>query len=89
MSGYVYYTKGALYREREIIMPLHDYPGSDPFENQDVINLLTVDELRELSNLKELRVSNIATLRYFEEREGAIFKAARARLPKEGEPHVD
>jgi len=66
-------------------MSLRDYPGSDPFQNQDVIPYLTTEELRELSNLKELRVSNIATLRYFEEREGAIFKAARARVPKGGQ----
>jgi hypothetical protein len=65
-------------------MPLRDYPSSDPFENQDVIPYLNVEELRELSNLKELRVSHIATLRYFEERESSIFSAARARLPKEG-----
>jgi len=65
-------------------MPLRDYPSSDPFENQDVIPYLTVEELRELSNLKELRRSTTAALTYFEEREGAVFKAARARLPKEG-----
>jgi hypothetical protein len=65
-------------------MPLRDYPNNDPFENQDAIPYLTTEELRELSNLKELTRSNIATLRYFEEREGVIFKAARARLPKEG-----
>ena len=65
-------------------MPLRDYPSNDPFANQDVIPYLTTEELRELSNLKELTRSNIATLRYFEEREGAIFKAARARVPKEG-----
>jgi hypothetical protein len=70
-------------------MPLRDYPSSDPFENQDIIHLLTTEELRELSNLKELRVSNIATLRYFEEREGVIFKAARARVTEGGEKHVD
>ena len=66
-------------------MPVRNYPSSDPFANQDVIPFLTTDELRELSNLKELRVSNAATLRYFEEREGAIFKAARARVPKGGQ----
>jgi len=65
-------------------MSLRDYPGSDPFENQDVIPFLTMEELRELSNLKELRVSNIATLRYFEEREGVIFKQARTRIPPKG-----
>jgi hypothetical protein len=53
---------------------------SDAFENQDIIHLLTVDELRELSNLKELRRSVTATLNYFNEREGSIFAAARNRI---------
>jgi len=70
-------------------MPLRDYPGSDPFENQDVIPYLTTEELRELSNLKELTRSTIGTLKYFEEREGAIFSAARARTSEGGENHVD
>jgi len=65
-------------------MSLRDYPDSDPFQNQDVIPYLTTEELRELSNLKELTRSNIATLRYFEEREGTIFKAARTRMPEGG-----
>lgn len=69
-------------------MPLRDCPSNDPFENQDVIPFLTTEELRELSNLKELRRSTSAALTYFEEREGAIFKSARARLPKEGENNV-
>ena len=60
-------------------MPLRDYPSSDPFENQDVIPYLTTEELRELSNLKELTRSNIATMRYFEERGSTIFKAAKSR----------
>ena len=63
-----------------------DYP--DAFANQDIIHLLTVDELRELSNLKELRRSTSAILHYFEEREGAIFSAARARVPEGGESNV-
>lgn len=66
-------------------MSLRDFPSSDPFENQDIIHLLTTEELRELSGLKELKRSNIATLRYFEEREGAIFRAVRAR---QGESNV-
>lgn len=61
-------------------MSLRDYPSNDPFKNQDVIPYLTTEELRELSNLKELKRSNIATLRYFEEREGTIFTMARARI---------
>jgi hypothetical protein len=65
-------------------MSLRDYPSNDPFENQDVIPYLNTEELRELSNLKELTRSNIATLRYFEERERAIFKAVRDRVPKGG-----
>lgn len=65
-------------------MPLSDFLSNDPSQNQTIINILTVDELRELSNLKELRISNIATRRYFEEREEVIFTAARARVPKEG-----
>ena len=59
-----------------------DYP--DAFANQDIIHLLTVDELRELSNLKELRRSTSAILHYFEEREGAIFAAARTRIDDQG-----
>jgi hypothetical protein len=70
-------------------MSLRDFPSNDPFENQNLIPYLTTEELRELSGLKELKRSNIATLRYFEEREGAIFKAVRSRLPKGGENHVD
>ncbi len=70
-------------------MPLRDFPSSDPFENQYIIQFLTTEELRELSNLKELRRSTTAALTYFEEREGAIFSTVRARLPKEGENHVD
>lgn len=69
-------------------MSVRDYPSSDPFENQDIIHLLTVDELRELSNLKELRRSTSAILHYFEEREGAIFSAARTRTSKGGESNV-
>ncbi len=65
-------------------MSLRDYPGSDPFENQDIIHLLTVEELRELSNLKELRRSTLAIMNYWEEREGVIFKEARARVPQQG-----
>ena len=59
-----------------------DYP--DAFENQDIIHLLTVDELRELSNLKELRRSTSAILHYFEERESSIFSAARIRTSEGG-----
>jgi hypothetical protein len=70
-------------------MSLRDYPSNDPFENQDIIPYLTTEELRELSNLKELTRSNIATMRYFEEREGAIFSAARARQGGESNVHVD
>jgi len=70
-------------------MPLRDYPSSDPLQNQDIINLLTTEELRELSNLKELRISNIAARRYFEEREGAIFSAARARQGGENNVQAD
>jgi hypothetical protein len=65
-------------------MPLRDYPNNDPFKNQDVIPYLNTEELRELSNLKELTRSNISTLRYFEEREGTIFKEARTRIPPKG-----
>lgn len=51
---------------------MRDFPSNNPLENQDVIPYLTTEELRELSSLKELRRSNIATLRYFEEREGVV-----------------
>jgi hypothetical protein len=83
MSGYVIIPKVPSI-ERGKNMPLRDYPSSDPFQNQDVIPFLTTEELRELSNLKELTRSNIATLRYFEEREGAIFKAGRDRISPKG-----
>ncbi len=64
-----------------------DHP--DAFENQDIIHLLTVDELRDLSNLKEMRRSLAAITRYFEEREGAIFQAARSRQGGESNVQVD
>jgi hypothetical protein len=61
-------------------MPTLDHPN-DAFHNQDIVHLLTVDELRELSNLKELRRSTTATLSYFQEREKYIFSQARTRQP--------
>lgn len=64
-----------------------DYP--DVFVNQDILDSLTIEELRELSNLKELRKSTTAALTYFEEREGAVLSAARARTSEGGENHVD
>jgi hypothetical protein len=79
MSGYLIIPKVPSI-ERGKNMSLRDYPSNDPFENQDIINFLTTEELRELSNLKELKQSNIATLKYFEEREGTIFKVVRARI---------
>jgi hypothetical protein len=59
------------------------------FQNQDIIKFLTTEELRILSNLKEMRRSLAAIINHFEQEEGAIFVAVRARLPKEGENHVD
>lgn len=70
-------------------MPLRDYPNNDPFENQDVIPFLTTEELRTLSNLKEMRRSLAAIINHFEQEEGNIFKAARSRVPEGGENHVD
>ena len=55
---------------------------SDAFENQDLIPHLNVNELRELSNLKEMRRSLLATICYFEERESSIFTEARIRLSR-------
>lgn len=68
-------------------MPVRDYPSSDPFENQDIIHLLTTEELRDLSNFKEMRRSLGLIIRHFEEKEGAIFQAARAK--QGGENHVN
>jgi len=68
----------------EISMSLRDYPNNYPFKNQDVIPYLTTVELRELSNLKELKRSTTAALIYFEEREGAIFSTARTRITDAG-----
>jgi hypothetical protein len=53
---------------------------NDAFANQDILHLLTVNELRELSNLKELMRSVRAVLNYFQERESEVFKTARTRI---------
>jgi hypothetical protein len=82
MSGYPNYTKGALQWEDKI-MSL-DHPN-DAFENQDLIPHLNVNELRELSNLKEMRRSLLATICYFEERESSIFTEVRIRLSRKSE----
>jgi len=56
-----------------------DHPN-DVFENQDLIPHLNVNELRELSNLKEMRRSLAAVIDYFEERQSVIFAEARIRI---------
>jgi hypothetical protein len=57
---------------------------NDAFANQDILHLLTVSELRELSNLKELMRSVRAVLNYFQERESEVFKTARTRINASG-----
>lgn len=57
---------------------------NDAFTNQDVIKHLTTSEFRELSNLKEIRRSLAAVVHYLENREGAIFAAARIRIADAG-----
>ena len=60
------------------------------FQNQDLIPAMTTLELKEVSDIKEIKRSLNATIRYLENRESSIFAVVRARLPKEGgESHVD
>jgi hypothetical protein len=62
------------------------YNPNDAFANQDILHFLTVEELRELSNLKELMRSVRAVLNYFQERESGVFKTARTRIADAGGP---
>lgn len=59
------------------------------FQNQDLIPIMSTIELKEISDIKEIKRSLSATIRYLSNRENSIFSAVRARLPKEGEPYVD
>lgn len=59
---------------------------NDAFANQDILHLLTVTELRELSNIKEMCRSVRAVLNYFIERESEVFKTARTRISDAGGP---
>lgn len=56
------------------------------FYNQDIVNQLDIHECKELADIKEIKHSLYATIKYLEGRESSIFQAVRARLPKiEGE----
>jgi hypothetical protein len=60
------------------------------FQNQDLIPAMTTLELKEISDIKEIKRSLNATIRYLENRESSIFAVVRDRLPKQGgESHVD
>ena len=60
------------------------------FQNQDLIPIMTTLELKEVSDIKEIKRSLNATIRYLENRESSIFAVVRDRLPKQGgESHVD
>ena len=57
------------------------------FQNQDLIPAMSTGELKEISDIKEIKRSLNATIVFLENRERAIFQAARAR--QGGENHVD
>jgi hypothetical protein len=61
------------------------------FQNQDLIPIMTTLELKEISDIKEIKRSLNATINYLESRESSIFAVVRARVPQkeEGENHVD
>ena len=60
---------------------MEEYPA---FQNQDLIPIMSTIELKEISDIKEIKRSLCATISYLESRESSIFAAVRARLPKEG-----
>ncbi len=79
-----YHTKKGAFPTREGSM---EHPA---FQNQDLIPAMTTHELKEISDIKEIKRSLNATIRYLENRESSIFAVVRDRLPKQGgESHVD
>ena len=52
------------------------------FRNQDLIPAMTTLELKEISDIREIKRSLTATIEYLESRESNIFQAVRARAPK-------
>lgn len=53
-----------------------EHPG---FLNQDLIPAMSLAELKEVSDIKEIKRSLYATISYLENRERAIFSTVRAR----------
>jgi len=49
------------------------------FQNQDLIPTISTIELKEVSDIREIKRSLNATIEYLENRESAIFSAARTR----------
>ncbi len=52
------------------------------FHNQDLIPIMTTFELKEVSDIMEIKRSLTATIEYLENRESTIFTSVRARAPK-------
>lgn len=52
------------------------------FQNQDLIPAMSTIELKEISDIEEIKRSLNATIGYLENRESSIFAVVRARLPK-------
>ena len=65
-------------------MPLRDFPN-DALGNEDVIDFLSSEELKELHKLNEMRRSLAAVGDYLNDQESIIFKTARGRAPEGGE----
>jgi len=55
-----------------------------PLENEDVIEFLSSEELKELRALSGMRRSLAVVLDYLDGQESIIFSAARTRIPEGG-----
>ena len=64
-------------------MPLRDYPN-DALGNEDVVEFLSSEELKELHRLNEMRRSLAAVGDYLNGQESIIFSTARSRVPEGG-----
>lgn len=52
------------------------------FQNQDLIPVMTTLELKEISDIREIKRSLAATINYLENRESTFFTAVRTRSSK-------